>query len=131
MQSYTFGFLGKTDFLCVFSKISSKLITFAPLYPTPLCPPNYSIVRGGPRNIFLPGILIFLLFRSPYKFSEPFDKPLWDIFLIIPIVRPKMPYLFCWKKVLSTRILQPNLKSTDNLTMPYGGYFVRSWGISK
>ena len=33
MQSYNFGFLGKTDFLCVFSKISSKLITFAPLYP--------------------------------------------------------------------------------------------------
>ena len=33
MQSYNFGFLGKTDFLCVFSKISLKLITFAPLYP--------------------------------------------------------------------------------------------------
>jgi hypothetical protein len=32
MQSYNFGVLEKLIF-CVFSKISSKLITFAPLYP--------------------------------------------------------------------------------------------------
>ena len=30
MQSYNFEFLGKTDFLCYFPNILSKLITFAP-----------------------------------------------------------------------------------------------------
>ena len=34
MQSYNFGVLGRTDCLWFFPKISSKLITFAPLYPT-------------------------------------------------------------------------------------------------
>jgi hypothetical protein len=31
--------------------------------------------RGGPRNIFLVGILIFLLLRSPCKISKTYDNP--------------------------------------------------------
>ena len=34
--------------------------------------------RGGPRIMFLIGILIFLLLRSPRKISEPYDNPFWD-----------------------------------------------------
>jgi hypothetical protein len=31
--------------------------------------------RGGPRNFFLIGILLFLLLRSPCKNLEPYDNP--------------------------------------------------------
>ena len=34
--------------------------------------------RGGPRIIFLVGILIFLLLRSPCKISKPYDNPFWE-----------------------------------------------------
>ena len=42
------------------------------------CPPQYVIVQGvwgGPRLIFLIGILIFMLLRSPCKLSEPYGNP--------------------------------------------------------
>ena len=34
--------------------------------------------RGGPRNFFPNGILIFLWVRSPCKISKPYDKPFWE-----------------------------------------------------
>jgi hypothetical protein len=33
---------------------------------------------GWVPNIFLGEILIFLLFRSPCKNSEPYNNPFWD-----------------------------------------------------
>ena len=46
---------------------------------TPLTPHIYDSGGGGPRIIFLVGILLFLLVRSPCKISEPYDNSLLEI----------------------------------------------------
>ena len=38
----------------------------------------YCRARGCPRNIFLVGILIFLLLGSPCQISKPYDNPFWE-----------------------------------------------------
>ena len=37
-----------------------------------------------------------MLLGSPYKISEPNDRPFWDILEIPPFVHPKSPYLAGW-----------------------------------
>ena len=45
---------------------------------TPLSALKCHSAGVGPRIIFLIGILIFLLLRSPCKISQPYDNPFWD-----------------------------------------------------
>ena len=70
------------------SKVVSKVLaSYKKLFFFGNCPifcQTMQMPRGGPQNIFLFNILIYLFLKSPYKFPEPYDKPFWDIFEVIP-----------------------------------------------
>ena len=92
--------------------------------------------RGSPRNLFMIGIFLLMLLRSPCKNLEPHDKPFWAIFEISPFPSQNRvkwgggarggPHIFFPSKILLFMLLGGPRKHLEPYDKPFWNIFENS-----